>query len=226
MKTEIVGKNVLGKILSVSILILIILVFGCRKDPTPNVTFTASPTIVPYGSSSTISWNSTNVSSMTLNGKSVGASGSLFIEHLTKDTIFSLVPSDMNGTISTKSLTVNVTDDSLLRFLTQSHWIIDFFLMEDLSTGAWSKHWTECPEYWYFYLNGRFAIYYQCDTTQPPELIGDGSWNFLCNQTRIQNSSVFKDILVLNKDLFETVEPISGTNQPWKIFYKAIPNKK
>lgn len=79
--------------------------------PAPVVTLSANPTSVVSGSSSTLTWSSTNATSCTASGGWTGTkatSGSQTTGTLTANTSFTLTCNGVGG-VGTRSLTVNVT---------------------------------------------------------------------------------------------------------------------
>src|SRR3989344_1216988 len=64
---------------------------GGSSAPAPTLLFSASPSSIPSGSSSTLNWSGTNTTACSLNGLSVGTSGTQSTGILYTDTSFSLL---------------------------------------------------------------------------------------------------------------------------------------
>jgi uncharacterized Zn-binding protein involved in type VI secretion len=75
--------------------------------PMPTASLTASPASIQSGQSSTLSWNTTDAATVTLNGAPVARSGMEVVSPTTTST-YTLVASNVTGSI-TRSTTVTVT---------------------------------------------------------------------------------------------------------------------
>ncbi|WP_243294485.1 glycoside hydrolase family protein [Geothrix mesophila] len=96
------------------------------------VDFTASPTTIAIGSSSTLSWNVSGASSVTLSGGGVGASGGQTV-YPSSTTTYTLVAKNDGGTTSA-TVTVNVVQAPVISWFTANSTRI---LQGDGSTLSW-----------------------------------------------------------------------------------------
>ena len=76
--------------------------------PTPTVSFTASPSSIAYGGSSTLSWSSSNATSCNVLEQSRGTSGSLGVGPLYSTKTYGIICSGVGDTTVSKSVTVSV----------------------------------------------------------------------------------------------------------------------
>ena len=78
------------------------------SNSTPTVTLNASPTSLPYGGgTTTISWNTTNATSVTLNGTTVAVNSSMTASPKTTTT-YTLMAKSASGTTASSAVTVTV----------------------------------------------------------------------------------------------------------------------
>ncbi|WP_306591895.1 RHS repeat-associated core domain-containing protein [Geothrix sp. 21YS21S-4] len=82
------------------------------------VSFTASPTTIAIGGSSTLNWNVSGASSVTLSGGGVGASGGQAV-YPSSTTSYTLVATNAGGTTSA-TITVNVVQAPVISWFTAS----------------------------------------------------------------------------------------------------------
>lgn len=210
MKEDIIVKTILGKIIYTIILLMIFPVFVCY--------------------STTINLNLTYAKFADLNGNNVKSLRFPFIEYLINDFTLTPLSTCPNTTISQEYQTVKFVNDSLLRLLTQSHWL-EFRQDQDSAIGIWIPAMFDCNFEWVFYDNGSFEIYKLCDTAQPV-LVGNGQWFFLNNQRRINIGGGIYDIIVLNSSILElykrilAIGPGYSSSRNMRLYFKAIPNKK
>lgn len=71
--------------------------------PVPTVTISASPTAIAVGGNSTITWNSTNATSCTLNGSSVALTGNQVFSSIAATTTYTLACSGVGGSKSAQT---------------------------------------------------------------------------------------------------------------------------
>ncbi len=80
---------------------------GGQNPPAPTATFTATPSTISVGESSTLTWSTTNATTVTLNGITVAASGNQSVSPLATLTYY-LVATNVTGSVS-PTATVTVT---------------------------------------------------------------------------------------------------------------------
>jgi len=88
-------------------MLFFVTLWQCKKEAPPTVSISALPATVDYGTTSTVTWSSTNASSCTLDGKVVATSGSLTTPSLTKNTTFNITASGGGGSANSSAI-VNV----------------------------------------------------------------------------------------------------------------------
>ena len=80
---------------------------GAAPPPVVN-SFTASPSSIPYGGSSTLSWSSSNATSCSSSGVTAGPSGSIAVGPLYITTTYNITCSGAGGTSASVPVTVTV----------------------------------------------------------------------------------------------------------------------
>jgi peptidoglycan-associated lipoprotein len=79
-----------------------------KAAPAPTVTLSADPTSIESGSSSTLTWSSTNATTVELNGNSVDVNGSQTVSP-TESTDYQIVATGADGQTANDSVRVSVT---------------------------------------------------------------------------------------------------------------------